>query len=233
MLQCNVSTTNAEHYGHEAASTVAVVSCMQALAVSEAAARPLWSLDVPELKTSTATDLAATGPVSLLFAGIVAGCALYRRPGAQNHAVRSDNVCWLLLAATCTICGICTGYDVCFSGGFMTRDQKHIVVYILARRGARITAAKLVWSDSDGAEIRSVTEIESSVLLAGPLQIVGDTIAAPSQDGTNLCSVPTTGRVSSGVRLERNFCSDCASVCLTDLSAINMLRKYPCAHPET
>ncbi len=39
------------------------------------AAKPLWSLDVPTLEHSIGTDLAAAGPVSLLFAGIAAGCA--------------------------------------------------------------------------------------------------------------------------------------------------------------
>ena len=43
--------------------------------MSEDAAKPLWSLDVPTLEHSIATDLAAAGPVSLLFAGIAAGCA--------------------------------------------------------------------------------------------------------------------------------------------------------------
>ena len=43
--------------------------------MSEDAAKPLWSLDVPTLEDSIATDLAAAGPVSLLFAGIAAGCA--------------------------------------------------------------------------------------------------------------------------------------------------------------
>ena len=47
----------------------------QAMSVSEDAAKLLWSLEVPELKTSSATDLAEAGPVSLLLAGITAGYA--------------------------------------------------------------------------------------------------------------------------------------------------------------
>ena len=48
--------------------------------MSEDAAKPLWSLEVPELKASSATDLAEAGPVSLLLAGITAGCAKRRLP---------------------------------------------------------------------------------------------------------------------------------------------------------
>ena len=56
-----------------------------------------------------------------------------------------------------------------------------------------MTLAKIAWSEGDGAELRSIVEIQSSVPLADSLRIVGGTAAAMSRDGRQLCMVAASG----------------------------------------
>ena len=67
-------------------------------------------------------------------------------------------------------------------------------------RGGSITTAKIAWSAEDGAEIRTATDLESSVPLTRPLRIVGTTIAAMAEDGSALYTIPAAGDELAGQR---------------------------------